>query len=387
MVLRYLSTRFFQTIAVIAAFGVQAALADDKTGLDLSLRHEVQHAIDKGLKSLLATQDPKGFWSDEQHPAITALVVRAILADPSRKPGAPLGEQVEKALDYIVSCRKADGGIYVKGLANYNTSAALMALLLANRERDLELMKTARRFLVNQQMDFDRKGEADNSFDGGIGYGGTYAHSDLSNTHLALEALYHSRHLVKDQPDAIKLNWESALAFVSRCQNLTSSNKEPWASDDKNNKGGFIYFPGDSKAGEQTLPGGKTALRSYGSMSYAGLLSFFYAQLDADDPRVKAVLTWLGDNYTLEENPGLQKQGLYYYYHTMSKALSVAKVKQLPLADGSKVNWRRKLALKLIQNQSPEGHWVNDTQRWWEGDRVLTTCYAVLSLEHVVRER
>ena len=34
--------------------------------------------------------------------------------------------------------------------------------------------------------------------DGGIGYGGSYAHSDLSNTHLALEALYYSKQVLSD---------------------------------------------------------------------------------------------------------------------------------------------------------------------------------------------
>ena len=69
-------------------------------------------------------------------------------------------------------------------------------------------------------------------------------------------------------------------------------------------------------------------------MSYAGLLSLVYAKLTADDPRVKGVLEWLGNNYTLEENPGLGAQGLYYYFHAMTKALAAAGIEKLPLGDG-----------------------------------------------------
>ena len=42
------------------------------------------------------------------------------------------------------------------------------------------------------------KGKSDDPMDGGVGYGGRYPHSDLSNTMQALEALYYSRHLAED---------------------------------------------------------------------------------------------------------------------------------------------------------------------------------------------
>lgn len=121
--------------------------------------------------------------------------------------------------------------------------------------------------------------------------------------------------------------------MISRTQNLPGSNDQKWASDDPDNKGGFVYFPGHSMAGEQKLANDKTALRSYGSMSYAGLLSFIYAQVDKNDPRVKAVIDWLENNYTLEENPGMGQEGVYYYYHTMAKGLTAAGVDTLTLKD------------------------------------------------------
>ena len=41
---------------------------------------------------------------------------------------------------------------------------------------------------------------------------------------------------------------------------------------------------------------GRVALRSYGSISYAGLLSYIYADLKRNDPRVLAVFEWLRRN-------------------------------------------------------------------------------------------
>jgi squalene-hopene/tetraprenyl-beta-curcumene cyclase len=118
-------------------------------------------------------------------------------------------------------------------------------------------------------------------------------------------------------------------------------------------------------------------------MSYAGLLSYIYANVGKDDPRVTAVFDWLSHNYTLEENPGMGQDGLFYYYHTMSKGLSAHGAETLTLADGKKVEWASELALKLINLQESDGSWVNASGRWWEKDPALVTAYAVRTLEMV----
>jgi len=82
------------------------------------------------------------------------------------------------------------------------------------------------------------------------------------------------------------------------------------------------------------LPSGRTALRSHASISYAGLLSYIYADIDRSDPRVKAVYDWLLKNFTLDENPGMGAQGLYYSYHTMAKLLALTEwTSSLPKAE------------------------------------------------------
>jgi squalene-hopene/tetraprenyl-beta-curcumene cyclase len=115
-------------------------------------------------------------------------------------------------------------------------------------------------------------------------------------------------------------------------------------------------------------------------MTYGGLLSFIYSDLTADDPRVKAALEWLRLNYSLEENPGLGKQGLFYYFHLMAKGLAAAGIKEFVLADGRKVDWRRDAAINLMNRQEKDGSWINDTARWMEKDPVLVTSYCVIAL-------
>jgi squalene-hopene/tetraprenyl-beta-curcumene cyclase len=79
-------------------------------------------------------------------------------------------------------------------------------------------------------------------------------------------------------------------------------------------------------------------------------------------------------------------QGLFYYFHTMSKALILYGVDDLPLAKGSKVNWRHDLAMKLINLQQRDGSWENSNGRWWEKDPALVTAYALLTLERLHRK-
>ena len=291
---------------------------------------------------------------------------------------------VEKGLKFVRTKVQSDGGIYGKGLASYNTSICMMALMQAKLSEDLSIISSARKFLVNQQSDFDRKGTADNVFDGGIGYGSRWAHSDLSNTHLAMEALFYAKKTFKEEEgNFIDLDWDAAISFVGKCQNLPSHNSEKWVSNEQSDRGGFVYFPGSSMAGEIENDDGSIALRSYGSMSYAGLLSFIYAEMNYDDPRVVAVREWLEKHYTILENPGMGPQGLYYYYHTMSKALSLSGITMIETEGGKMKDWRKELSLHLVNLQSSDGSWINENGRWWEKDPVLVTSYALLTLERI----
>lgn len=355
------------------------------SGGNVTVRNEALRAIQRGLAALEKNQHTNGWWSTPDYPAVTALALIALKGEPGGRQHLIESEAVRRGYAWLMTCIQPDGGIYRKDLANYNTAVSLVALVVRNCAEDRPVIARAREFLVGLQVDWGERGKLDHVFDGGVGYGSRTNHSDMSNTAFALEALHYSKRWLEDRgaPAGRDLNWAAAIRFLERCQNLPSHNPEPWVSDDPAERGGFVYYPGHSMAGETNLPSGRVALRSYGSISYAGLLSYIYADLQRDDPRVIAVHDWLRRHFTVEENPAMGAQGLYYYYHMMAKALSAYGADRLELADGRWVNWREQLALALIQRQRPDGTWVNDNGRWWENDPNLVTAYALIALEMI----
>lgn len=359
--------------------------ADKNPNRHESLRQEIRQSIARGNAWLKAQQKPEGNWDDGEIPAFTALALTAATRDPNLDIKAPFPEHIEKGYTWLLSQQKEDGGIYNRGLSVYNTATSVTALISSTRKDYEPAIVKARKHLIDNQWDIGKEKESDNPNDGGVGYGSSNTHTDMSNTYLSIEALALSKKVIEDgnhgdQPD---LDWDAAVTFLSRSQNLEETNDLDWASNDPKNKGGFIYTPGESKAGKDELPDGRTALRSYGSISYAGLLSFIYAKLSADDPRVLAVKEWLGKNYTVEENPNMGDQGLYYYYQTMSKALTAANIDLLQLENGKEADWRNDLGSRLLVNQREDGSWVNKNGRWMESNPVLVTAYTVLSLAQI----
>lgn len=351
---------------------------------DISLKNEVQAAIDKGVAYLKSKQTESGSIGDPAYPALTALAATAIMGNPTVDADQAPPEAL-KAYNFLLSRQKPDGAIFDKALPNYNTALCLSALTMIPGDRYREAAIRARRPLISYQTP---ESSDDASLVGGIGYGDKPS-ADMSNTHFALEALHLSKKLLADDPERAKqepqLNYDAAIKFITRCQNLSATNDQSWVSDDPKNKGGFVYKPGDSKAGTVDLPNGKKAVRSYASIGYVGLLSFIYADVKADDQRVTAVKKWLAENYSVTENPGMGQEGLFYYYHSMAKALGLSRTEEVELPGGKKANWRLDLARQLFNLQNADGSFSNPNGRWMEKDSDLSTSYATLALEHIIR--
>jgi squalene-hopene/tetraprenyl-beta-curcumene cyclase len=387
-----------QTRAEVPKF--PAAVKSTPPATDRSLQLEIEHAIDKALYTLKDRQNAAGYWSTPETPGLTALVLSALVQEPTGAFRSQPPAFVKKGYEYILQCQQPDGGIYLKGLANYSTSVCVQALAAADPVAYEPVLRRARKFLIGLQGHY-AVGSPGEVFNGGIGYdpqdarvpdptaakatvdatapkapapaAAPHLHYDLSNTSFAMEALHETRQLADSNVDGAKdLDWSAAAGFLEKCQNLPKYNKQAWVKDDPKSLGGFVYEPENKKG-----------LLSYGSMSYAGLLSYIHADLKKDDPRVVAVFDWLRTNYTLEQNPGQGADGLYYYYHTMAKALAAHDTETLTMTDGKQVAWASDLALKLIDLQQADGSWVNTSGRWWEKDPTLVTAYALRALEIV----
>lgn len=334
---------------------------------------EYEQMVSKAINYLTAKgQAEDGSFSSFAGPGITSLVTTAVLRN-GRTPDDPL---VKTSLAYVKRFVRPDGGIYQEGTLyrNYETCLAILCFKEANADgRYDQLLRKADAFVKGAQWDETEDMDASNTFYGGAGYG-RHKRPDLSNTNFLIEALKATGN--DENSEAIK----RALIFVSRCQNLeTEHNTTPFGA--KNPDGGFYYTPaagGTSQAGE-TPQGG---LRSYGSMTYAGLKSMIYAGVGPDDPRVKAAVKWISKHYDLTSNPGMGSAGLYYYYHTFAKALDAIEYDVFVDEAGVKHDWRAELRAELARKQQSDGSWVNENDRWLEGDPNLVTGYALLTLSY-----
>jgi squalene-hopene/tetraprenyl-beta-curcumene cyclase len=263
-------------------------------------------------------------------------------------------------------------------VSNYETAIAMVALAACNKDgRYDKEIKGCEAYVKGLQWDDgEGKGKADPAY-GGAGYG-KKGRPDLSNTQFMIEAL---RTIGASENDPAI---QKALVFVSRTQNLVGpENTTPFAGKNTNaaDEGGFYYTPaagGESQAGGSPEGG----LRSYGSMTYAGLKSMIFAGLTKDDYRVKAALKWLGRHYTFKENPGMGQAGVFYYFHTAAKSLDVLGVETFADADGKEHDWRSEISAEIIARQKPDGSWVNDNARWMEDNPDLVTSYALLALAY-----
>jgi squalene-hopene/tetraprenyl-beta-curcumene cyclase len=335
-------------------------------------RARASTSISKGLAFLHSKQQANGSWED--YPAITALAMLAFLrAGVTEKDPA-----VARAAAFLVSQARPDGGIYseargpAQALPNYNTAAAMTALHATGNPRYRGTVRAAQKFLETSQYD---EGEGFSPRDpqyGGIGYGSRADNPDLSNLQQSLEALKET-----DYPQNGPA-FQRAIIFLQRCQNRQESNDQSWSGND----GGFVYAArGESKADEYT----RQPHSSYGSMTYAGLKSYLYCGVTKTDPRARAAYNWIRAHYSVEENPRMRDDGLYYYYHTMSKTLAVYNDKVLTDSRGVKHYWAIDLIDAMARRQNSDGSWTNRNRRWQESDAELVTSYAVISLSNCLR--
>ncbi len=375
------------------------ATKPDDVPIDAEHWAKAHAAIGAGLGFLRASQDTNlGAWMTgaESAPtdqpgaispvsvAVTALAIKCfaqfgINFDDDRN--------LESAVAFILNAQHDDGRFEGGALSNYVTSAAISAMASLDDQTLQEQLVRATQFLQQSQWDQSEGLSPRQDWFGGAGYGDR-GRPDLSNTQMFLDALYDAG-LSPDEPA-----FQRALVFLSRGQNLQSANAAEWTAA---NDGGFIYTPanggesmaseyaGEGRYGENLPAGAARSLRSYGSMTYAGFKSMLYSGLSPDDERVRAAFDWVRHHWTFEENPGVGQQGLYYYYHTMARALRAAQQDVIADIEGVEHNWRAELIDAIASRQRPDGSWLNEADRWMEGAPELVTIYCVLALEECLK--
>ena len=377
-------------------------IASNRNFTDLEKSHwdSGRAALRRGLAYLAATQSPGGAWFEEteviatdQPPrkaaaaaAVTGLGVKAFAQAPQLTPN---DTTLDSAVAFLRQAVNDHGftGLARGGLGNYVTSSIVMGLSAVGS--DTLQLREGIQWLQSEQWDTTEGIRPAQDWYGGAGYGNR-GRPDLSNTQMMLDALYDAG-VSPEEPTV-----QRALVFLTRTQNLKSTNPTAWAQAGTDD-GGFIYTPanngesmaseaaGEGRYGEKIPAGEPRSLKSYGSMSYAGFKSLLYAGLQEDDPRVKAALGWVKDNYTFQENPGLGQQGYYYYLHAMARALRASGLDTITDSKGVQHNWRSELIDAIASRQREDGSWVNLNDRWEESRPELATIYSVLAIEEALK--
>jgi squalene-hopene/tetraprenyl-beta-curcumene cyclase len=311
--------------------------------------------------------DVDGLWSEDH--GVNALVAFAML-NGGRQVDHPV---VSAALDAVLAEARADGSFSEGTYVHYYTSLAIMALSAGGQPEDEALVRAGVDMLVREQCDGDEVG-FEEWWRGGIGYGGD-GRPDMSNTQFAMMALV----AAEGAYPSIEVpagTWQHLLTFLHRCQNLPAYNDMDWddnASAPSYGDGGFIYYPGRSNV---------DSFGSYGSMTAAGLWCLMAAGEPVDSPTAGPALAWLAREFSGTGNPVIGDSGYYYYAWAAARALRNAGAPALVSPDGTPLYWAHTLSDGLLAKQEASGSWMNTgSDRWWEGDRVVATCFALLAIE------
>lgn len=365
-----------------AAVSAAAPVPGGEAGEDAAVAREV---LAKAGGWLLANQKEDGSFSGPKHPGLTAIALWGLEGAAAAKSSAGGDASAElaaaeKAAEWILGKAQPDGGFYTPipgraggGLSTYNTALCLTALSFCRRDDAGFVGKilAARSFLASSQL------EGDDGFAGGFGYDKAAPHryADLNNAVFAIEAMRRTQRFEDFRPageEKADLDWDAALSFVESLHNGENAGEDA---------GGFAYSHADAKAGTAEGKDGKIVLRSYGSITYSGLLALVYCKLPPHDPRVRSALDWASRHWTLEENPGMGEQGLYFFYDIVGRSLSVSGIGEIPVAggEGGTVAWRPALLAKLRSLQRRDGSFANRNGRYWENDPVLATGYSAVT--------
>ncbi|MDA1193955.1 MAG: hypothetical protein O2894_02115 [Planctomycetota bacterium] len=371
------------------------AVAPGGSGFDEALRAELATSLSKARTFLLAQQEENGGVTDRAvedmraNVSFTAMAVPALVA---ATPALAVSEDaaIRKALTFLVGMQREDGAIVDDPKwTNYCTSAAVAALASARIGEFRQAQSKAMAYLTGSQIT-DEKNEG--SF-GGFPYKDDQT-ADGSNAFIAASAL-ESAGLEADSPVRKRM-----AKFAAGLQNRSESNVfevvvTSGEGDERTvvpaNDGGAFYRRGESKAGMIKRSDGTWELKSYGSMTYAVLKLMLFAGVGPEDARVKALVGWIANHWTVERNPGFEQaedpesagqQGYFYYLYTVARALDAyERASGEPLvvrdADGRKHDWRAEIARALLSRQAADGSWRNPVDRWMEGMQTLATCFAM----------
>ena len=345
------------SLCTLRARGVAAKNGFPQIGSASALRRigssRLRQCRQRGVAFLLHHQRADGAWLGRYGPAVTALVTKALLQE-----GAGANETpVRKALAFIESCRHADGGFYGNTEPLYNTAIVMRTLADMPGDRFATQIAAARRFLEDSRPTSNSSATSwfrPNQHAKPLAPNWMFGPEESGTGHELRTAIRVAEH------------WDgNASTNLGRAAGVNAAN-----------------LPNSLDSHERSA---RSRLHNYGNITYAQLKSMIYAGLSAQDSRVIRLRQWLRRHYTLAENPAEGSQrGLFYFYLTLAEVLHASHQRIFTDSRGRQHNWSRELLRRLAHKQQANGSWQNTSNgAWLEGNRIMATTYALLTLEEI----
>jgi len=294
---------------------------------------QIDAAIERGVQSLLASQNAQGGWGDYGTAAVGNLFSHGY--DVCGLMGLAYGglpasdERLQKALKLVLNAEIDRNYVYAVRVI------ALSRLYPRLRREQQELVK--KRLMADLEWIFKAQDD-----EGDWNYYGT-GKGELSNTQMALLALYEGSKVLKELPTDV---WKKALDRYLKTQKPD---------------GGWNY--GSRSSVHVNKP-------TYGSMTAAGVASLFIIRdklyrgtgcpcRGGKSPRkglevdaaIERGIEWLKKNFVVDKNPG---RGAWNAFWSFS-------CERVGLASGIKYfgthNWYAEMAEYLVSKQNPDGGW------------------------------
>ncbi len=281
------------------------------------MTEDLHKAVERGFVYLKAQQNDDGSFGRGRygkHVGITALAALAYMADGNLPGRGEYGEQIEKALEFVLSHATETGLLAAETSHGPMYGHGFAALFLGevygmnpNDSRVRDALVKAVELIVGTQNE-----------EGGWRYNPVPYDADISVTICEIMALRSARNAGIKVP---KETIDRAVDYVHRCQN---------------NDGGFRYM---------MQPGGSAWPRTA-----AGVASLFYAGIHEDDSIDRGI------EYLMREAfPGRNTAGQAHYYYGQYYAGQA-----MYLAGGeSWEKWWPAIRRELIDKQAGNGGWLD----------------------------
>ncbi len=341
-----------------------------------SLRNESVLAIDKGLAWLREHQNAHGTWGQPTSTLQTGLALTAFLRQPIHKYDTDLKpEFLEKSLDYFREGLQRHG--YLTQDPSAEAAYVIARVLTATNLSEWNGINKN----IEKNIDTNLRAAFPPPPKKNQAKAATEAHQPQTSVSFEeafrmLETLYLIS-LGTDSPSYHKdPSFSTMIDVLSKLQCLRTPKSTISKSTDY---GGFACDPDGTR---QITIAWKATDHACALSTYTGLFGLISGGLKPTDSRVTAALDWIGRHYTLQENAGMGSEGYYRSLNRMAKALSLAKIRDLSLTGGRKIDWAREETLKIMDLQNIDGSWMNrGSQEQMESDPVFVTAEMVLTLE------